>query len=60
MLIGFFFSPADKYHDLKLTQNLSAGVTGYQRANDVVPNGEISFTLDNLAMDATVEQDHLD
>ena len=34
----------DKYHNIKLTQKLSAGQTVYQSENDVVP----TWDIDNL------------
>ena len=51
---------ADAYHDLKLIQKLGLGNTGYHSANYVVPNGDITSILDNLAMDVTAEQSHVE
>ena len=50
---------AEKYHDLKLTQKLSAGNTVYHIMNVVVPNGYIASALYNLAMAATADQSHV-
>ena len=44
---------ADKYHDLKLTHELSTGNTLYHSAYDVVLNGDIDSTLDKTTMAAT-------
>ena len=52
--IQIFF--ADEYHDLKITQKLSAENTGYHSANDVAPNRDITAALDNLTMAATAYQ----
>ena len=49
-----------KYHDLKLTQNMSAGEMGCHSARDVVPTGDISSPLDNLALAATVDKIHIE
>ena len=48
------------YHNLKLTQNLSEGQTGYHSVNAVVSNGGIASALSNLAMPATEDQIHVD
>ena len=50
----------DEYHDLSLTEKLSALHIGYQRVNAVVPNGDIAATLDNLEMSVTANQRHVD
>ena len=55
--VQYFF--ADKYHDLKLTHNLSVRQTGYHSANTVVPTGDIAFSLDNLVTDSTTHQSHV-
>ena len=52
--IQYFF--ADEYHDLKLTEKLSAGNREYHSANSVVLNRDTAYTLDNLSMDATTDQ----
>ena len=44
-----------KYHDLKLNHKLSSVNIGYHNANYVVPNGDITSMMDNLAMAATEE-----
>ena len=51
---------AKKYRNLKLTLKLSAGTTEYHSINGVVPNRYNAFTLENLAMAATLEQIHVD
>ena len=51
---------ADKYHDLKLTTNNSAGNIVYHSVDNVVPNGDIASELDNLEMAETAEKSHAD
>ena len=46
---------ADEYHNLKITQNLSAEQMGYQSENAVVPIGDIASVLDNFELSATAE-----
>ena len=60
MCIGFNQLFADQYHDLKITQKLSTGQTGYHSANYVVLTGDISSTLDNLVITTTTYQSHMD
>ena len=50
---------ADEYHDLNLTQKLSAGDTGYKSVNYVLPKRDVISTLYNLVMDATVDHIHV-
>ena len=51
---------ADKYHDLKLTQKLSAGQTGYHSTKAVVLTRNISYAINNLALAATADHIHVD
>ena len=56
--VQYFFT--DKYHDVKLTKNLSARQTGHHSANSVIPTRDICSALDNLEMSATADQSHVD
>ena len=47
-----------EYHNLKLTQKLSAGHTGYHSADDVVMTGDIASALEKHSMEKTVDQIH--
>ena len=51
---------ADKYHDLKLTQKLSAGQTVYHSIHTMIPTIYRSSALDNLALATTTENIHRD
>ena len=59
-MIGFKNIFVEEYHDLKLTQNLSARKTGYHSAKNVVPNGDIYSALENMEITAAADQRHLD
>ena len=49
----------DEYHNLKLTQNIHEGHRGYHITKSMVQTGDISSTLENLAMAATSYQNHV-
>ena len=49
-----------EYKDLKLTQNPSTGNIEYHSANTVVQNREITSTLDNLSIAATMNHKYVD
>ena len=51
---------ADDYPDLNLTQNMSAGNTGYHSVNGLVPNRDIASNMGNVKMNATIDQIHVD
>ena len=56
--IGFKKFFADKYHNLKLNQKLSAGNMGCHSKNTAVLTRDIASVLANLAMTATMDQRH--
>ena len=47
-----------KFHELKTTQKLSAGRTGYHSANAVVLTRDISPVFDNIDLAAILDQSH--
>ena len=49
-----------EYHDLKLTQKISAVQTGYHSVNNVVIMEDIEYALNNLAMAPAETQGHVD
>ena len=49
----------DEYHNLKLTQKLSAVNKVYHSAKNVFPNGYIASTLDKLTIATTTDQNNV-